>query len=238
MLSVQEDFGEDCLLYHPNPYSENLIEATLQQLSLLQHLPINDLPLLEPKDLIKQASLMQSIFLENFLELPRDQNLCDFLENLALSVAAQPQVNCHFDFERRNLFHLDNGEIGIIDFQDLKRGPLGIDLAGFCVDHYLSVDSERINNCCSMLLKLEHFNFSDAELVEMVLMAALQRNARILGVLSNLYLEQQRAFRLPDLEQILKNFIDITSLLNLKEFAVLEDALRLTPAKVAAICKQ
>ena len=89
-----------------------------------------------------------------------------------------------------------------------------------------------------MLLKLEHFNFSDAELVEMVLMAALQRNARILGVLSNLYLEQQRAFRLPDLEQILKNFIDITSLLNLKEFAVLEDALRLTPTKVAVICKQ
>jgi len=72
----------------------------------------------------------------------------------------------------------------------------------------------------------------------MVLMAALQRNARILGVLSNLYLEQQRAFRLPDLEQILKNFIDITSLLNLKEFSVLEDALRLIPTKVAAICKQ
>ena len=89
-----------------------------------------------------------------------------------------------------------------------------------------------------MLLKLEHFNFSDAELVEMVLMAALQRNARILGVLSNLYLEKQRAFRLPDLEQILKNFIDITSLLNLKEFSVLEDALKLIPTKVAAICKQ
>jgi hypothetical protein len=69
-------------------------------------------------------------------------------------------------------------------------------------------------------------------------MAALQRNARILGVLSNLYLEQQRAFRLPDLEQILKNFIDITSLLNLKEFSVLEDALKLIPTKVAAICKQ
>ena len=114
----------------------------------------------------------------------------------------------------------------------------GIDLAGFCVDHYLSVDRERVHNCCSMLHKLEHFNFSDGELVEMVLMAALQRNARILGVLSNLYLEQQRAFRLPDLEQILKNFIDITSLLNLKEFSVLEDALRLTPTKVAAICKQ
>ena len=89
-----------------------------------------------------------------------------------------------------------------------------------------------------MLLKLEHFHFSDAELVEMVLMAALQRNARILGVLSNLYLEQQRAFRLPDLEQILKNFIDIASLMNLKEFSVLEDALRLTPTKVAAISKQ
>ena len=89
-----------------------------------------------------------------------------------------------------------------------------------------------------MLLKFEHFNFSDAELVEMVLMAALQRNARILGVLSNLYLEQQRGFRLPDLEQILKNFIDITSLLNLKEFSVLEDALKLIPTKVAAICKQ
>ena len=34
---------------------------------------------------------------------------------------------------------------------------------------------------------------------------AIQRNMRILGTLSNLYLKQNRSFRLPDLEQILLN---------------------------------
>lgn len=214
------------------------MQQTLHQLSLMQKLSINNLPLLEPKHLIEQASLMQSAFLKNFLDLPIDQNLYRLLRNIVDGLANQPQVNCHFDFERRNLFLLANHEVGIIDFQDLKVGPIGIDLAGYCVDHYLSVDSQRITNCCKIFLDFNSCNLAKAELVEMVLMAALQRNARILGVLSNLYLEQQRSFRLPDLEQILKNFIDILSLLNLGSFNVLLDALEKTPYVVTKICKQ
>ena len=39
-----------------------------------------------------------------------------------------------------------NNEIAVIDFQDLCIGPVGIDLAGIIVDHYISYSDELINN--------------------------------------------------------------------------------------------
>ena len=49
----------------------------------------------------------------------------------------QQWTNCHFDFERRNIQVIDNSELVLLDFQDLCHGPIGIDLAGILIDHYI-----------------------------------------------------------------------------------------------------
>lgn len=237
-LSIQEDFGNNCLLTLSDPYAPDIHRETLLQLSLIQCLPIKGLPMLSEQQLIQQAKLMHSAFLESFLNIPINQDFIVWLETISAAVANQPQVNCHFDFERRNLFLLPQRKIGVIDFQDLCIGPLGTDLAAFAVDHYQSFDQSRVHASCQIFFELTEMKYNKVDLVETVLMAALQRNARILGVLSNLYLQQNRSFRLPDLEQILKNFMDIATTLNMKNFTVLEDALSMLPSKVTKICKQ
>lgn len=237
-LSLQEDFGNDCLLTLSDPYAPDILRETLLQLSLMQCLPFKQLPMLEEQQLIQQSRLMHSAFLESFLNVSIDQDFIVWLDAISAAVANQPEVNCHFDFERRNLFLLPERKIGVIDFQDLCIGPLGTDLAAFTVDHYESFHESRVHASCQIFLELTQMKYNKVDLVEMVLMAALQRNARILGVLSNLYLQQNRTFRLPDLEQILKNFIDISATLNMKTFSILDDALSMLPSKVTKICKQ
>jgi len=51
-----------------------------------------------------------------------------WLDELAARVAAHPRRVCHRDYHTDNLFLLQNGEVGVIDFQDLLIGPESYDL--------------------------------------------------------------------------------------------------------------
>lgn len=49
-------------------------------------------------------------------------------------LGAEPPVPCHRDFMARNLVPLGGGELAVLDFQDLRLGPPGYDLASLLND--------------------------------------------------------------------------------------------------------
>jgi aminoglycoside/choline kinase family phosphotransferase len=120
----------------------------------------------------------------------------------------QPWVNCHFDFERRNLI-LNQEQITVIDYQDMKIGPIGIDLSGILIDHYYNVDFKNIENMLNYFSKQSKVKYSNSELLDFLRWGCIQRNMRILGTLANLYLIQRRDFRLKDLSMILTNLLSM-----------------------------
>ena len=168
-----------------------------------------------PKSLVKRVSLrklqsqmetFQDIFLKKFLnidldsiEMKDEKKLLEALQKETIEkLSAQKWVNCHTDFEGRNILNPIaedykpwNGGMYLIDFQDTCIGPEGIDLAGIYVDHYhgitLPPDGKK--------------RFS------LIRWGGIQRNMRILGTLSNLYLENNRSFRLMDLPLIHENLV-------------------------------
>lgn len=60
------------------------------------------------------------------------------LERLCERLAAEPAVPCHRDFMVRNLVPLANGEVGVLDFQDLRLGPPAYDLASLLNDSWFA----------------------------------------------------------------------------------------------------
>jgi aminoglycoside/choline kinase family phosphotransferase len=62
---------------------------------------------------------------------PADRDTHDrWARSLVTEILGHPFVLCHRDFHANNLFALDDAEtIGVIDFQDLRRGPDAYDLA-------------------------------------------------------------------------------------------------------------
>ncbi len=46
-----------------------------------------------------------------------------WLDEIAITVDSHPKRVCHRDYHLNNLFFLDTGEVGIIDFQDMLVGP-------------------------------------------------------------------------------------------------------------------
>ena len=126
-----------------------------------------------------------------------------------ISFNDHPKLNCHFDFERRNLIASKANVISVIDFQDLCIGPIGIDLAGILLDHYIVFDESFVKDSLALYKTKSSVDLNTDELFECFRWGGIQRNMRILGTLSKLYMNNNRTFRLNDLPMILDNLINI-----------------------------
>ena len=70
--------------------------------------------------------------------------LDDVFEAITANVLAQQQVFMHRDFHSRNLMFLDQGNPGVLDFQDAVFGPVTYDLGSLLRDAYIQWDEEVV----------------------------------------------------------------------------------------------
>ncbi len=258
-VTVQEDVGDENLydLYDtdidlPRDASVLLgLSTALELLFSLYHAEIPNLKKLSEKNLIDQMKTFVTVYLKNFLSISssdikaQNENIENLIDETMTNLNSQPWVNCHTDFEGRNIMIQElldyNGNICfdespcLIDYQDMCIGPAGIDLAGLLFDHYNFGTTEKsvVQSQIEELLaeKFDSSSFFERkalnrshvltdtdphltnnkygkELYEYARWGAIQRNMRILGTLSNLYLNDKKSFRLPDLKNILFNLME------------------------------
>ena len=204
-VTLQKDLGNDDLLTIFNEENkQDLLKRSLDLLAKIQELPQEEISKLTHDELVDQMHLFKDIFCINFLELEPDNSIDDLMLLTTENIKQQPWVNCHFDFERRNLI-LHQNQITVIDHQDMKIGPLGIDLSGILIDHYYPVNLKDINMMLDYFSKQIKSKYNSEELFNFLRWGSIQRNMRILGTLANLFTEHKRSFRLKDLPMILSN---------------------------------
>jgi len=210
-VTIQEDLGDISIIDLDTSLTEyhSLIDKSLDLLSQLQTANIPQIPKLDEKTLDDQMSQLSTIFLEDFLSLEPHADIHKLQKETVENLLDQPWMNCHFDFERRNIILDANKEIAIIDYQDLCIAPIGIDLAGLLIDHYVKYSDEMISNSLDKYINYMNLDLSSEDIFEWVRWGAIQRNIRILGTLSKIYIEHNRSFRLKDLSMILDNLIDL-----------------------------
>ena len=147
-----------------------------------------------------------------------NSSIDDLISITMSNLKKHPWLNCHFDYERRNLILNKHQSITAIDYQDMKKGPIGIDMAGILIDHYYQCDDDSIRNSLKYFSNKINHKYSGEELHEFLTYGCLQRNMRILGTLTNLYLIHNRTYRLKDLPMIFSNLVAmIPDELNIKE---------------------
>ena len=204
-VTLQKDLGDNDLLTIFNEENkQDLLKRSLDLLAKIQGLSQEEIPKLTHDELVDQMHLFKDIFCINFLEVEPDNSIDDLMLLTTENIKQQPLVNCHFDFERRNLI-LHQNQITVIDHQDMKIGPLGIDLSGILIDHYYPVNLKDINMMLDYFSKQIKSKYNSEELFNFLRWGSIQRNMRILGTLANLFIEHKRSFRLKDLPMILSN---------------------------------
>ena len=210
-LTILEDVGDNSLINKKNFYQDDsLILDVLGLLNSMHQSKLNNLDTTFAMGLESHTKRFSKIFCKEFLELEMFNEYQDFLSKLMPEVMNQQWGNCHFDFERRNIHQLENHELVLLDFQDLCFGPIGIDLAGILIDHYIPCDLEVLKRHCKTFSQLSIFDMSPKETYQATCWGGLQRNLRIMGTLTNLYLRFDRSFRMQDLPQIVSNTITLS----------------------------
>ena len=207
-VTIQDDLGDNDLLKILNTDNKNdLLERSLEILLQIQNSKHIEVEKFSRKELQGQMSLFKDIFCKQFLKIETDQTIDELISETTEALLKHPWVNCHFDFERRNLVLNKKNDLTVIDYQDMKQGPIGIDLAGILIDHYYEVDTSNIKELLNHYSNLMKSKYYESDLFEFLRWGCIQRNLRILGTLSNLFLTKKRSFRLKDLPMILNNLI-------------------------------
>lgn len=148
----------------------------------------------------KKFFLELLFFKEKFLERcltsglsSKDQGL--FLkEALALCqyIGQLPRAFCHRDFHANNLMITSKGEIGVLDFQDARLGPLAYDLVSLCFDSYVALTpDERLRLLDSAIKHFSHPNLRE-ELFSSWQACFIQRQYKALGSFAFLTLEKNK----------------------------------------------
>jgi aminoglycoside/choline kinase family phosphotransferase len=106
------------------------------------------LPEFDRAFVLREMNLFPEWFLERHLGVKMDDKqraqLDKVFEAITANVLSQQQVYMHRDFHSRNLMFLDQGNPGVLDFQDAVFGPVTYDLASLLRDAYIQWDEEFV----------------------------------------------------------------------------------------------
>lgn len=122
---------------------------------------------------------------------------------------AQPQVYVHRDYHSRNLMVLEQGNPGILDFQDAVYGPITYDLVSLLRDAYVQWDEEQVLDWAIRYWErarraglpvqpdIDSF-YRDFEFM------GLQRHLKVLGIFARLYHRDGKDAYLNDLPLVME----------------------------------
>lgn len=211
-----EDLGEDLLLPHLNLndvdtcYSHALMILLRLQQSTLDH---SVFPVYDRKKLRAEMQLFPQWFIEKKLGITLNASEQELIDNtftiLEDSACEQPQVVVHRDFHSRNLLYAEDGNYGVIDFQDAVIGPLTYDLVSLLKDCYIEWPDEKVESWMTAYanmavevgilapVSLETFR-------RWFVLMGLQRHIKVLGIFCRLSLRDNKHAYLNDLPLVLR----------------------------------
>ena len=218
-LMILEDFGDKVLQLEINSENrESFYKNAIKEIQKIQLCNTStNLSILSRDKLEEQMQLFEEWFLRGFLNLvfsDGEQKLVvDSWKIISAECSHQDYVLCHFDFELRNLMLKEDGDIGILDFQDLCIGPYALDLVSIMKDIENPLSKIEFGEYLEFYLNELQCSYGEVKLSMESLerdidFAGFQRQFRILGTLSRLHLRDKKSFRLFDLIQTLKFLIE------------------------------
>ncbi|HEX8611535.1 MAG TPA: phosphotransferase [Telluria sp.] len=134
--------------------------------------------------------------------------LAKVFEAIIANNLAQQQVFMHRDFHSRNLMFMDQGNPGVLDFQDAVFGPVTYDLASLLRDAYVQWDEEIVLDWVvrywqrAKAVGLPVNPDIDAFYQDFEFMA-LQRHLKILGIFCRLNYRDGKSAYLGDLPTVI-----------------------------------
>lgn len=156
-------------------------------------------------------------FVEGLLERPlleRSGQPTEFQamsELLVDTAELQPKGCVHRDFHCRNLMY-DNGQLGIVDFQDALHGPILYDIASLLRDCYFEFSETDIDRWLKYSISITPVlaKYPPTQLKLWFDWIAIQRQIKAVGIFARLHLRDQKSSHLPHILPVLHRLQRLT----------------------------
>jgi len=168
-----------------------------------------------PALLEQEMSLLPEWFLTGLLEMTLSSAdralLTDTFGALIRSAQEQPQVFVHRDYHSRNLMLLDDGGLGVIDFQDAVVGPVTYDLVSLLRDCYVAWAPDRVTAWALEFRDHAGLEVSDEVFKRWFDWMGLQRHLKVLGIFARLWLRDGKPGYLQDLPLVMHYTLSVAA---------------------------
>ncbi len=208
-----EDFGDQLLL--PLLTQTRAGDYYRQACGLLEDLAVADttdvaLPTYDHTLLGTEMDLFCDWFCGGFLELDSAAvhagPYAAYRQALCERALAQPRVLVHRDFHARNIMVLDDGTLGVIDYQDAVLGPLTYDLVSLLKDCYVRWPDDSVREWVLAhregLVQRGLAVASPQAFLQDFHWMGLQRHTKVLGIFARLLLRDGKDAYLADLPRV------------------------------------
>ena len=217
-----EDFGQTCLLDVLN--ADNMQALYTQALNDLVPLQTNidlnscELPYYDQTLLQRELDLFSDWFLKKHCQLSLTDahrtilNSCSTL--LIESALNQTQVCVHRDYHSRNLMHIDDSLLGMIDFQDAVIGAITYDAVSLLKDCYINWSDAEIERCLKPYYQqLINHQLIDCDFQQFQRdfdLMGLQRHLKAIGIFARLNHRDHKAHYLADIPRTLNYVLAVS----------------------------
>lgn len=211
---ILEDFGNTNLLDILNENNfQTLYKQAISEILKMQNADTSNLPLYDKAFLHFEMDLMHEWYLQKKLSLTlsssQEKMLAETLDQISRVVLSQPQnIFVHRDFHSRNIMVQNDGELGVIDYQDGMNGAITYDLVSLLKDCYISFDREKIEVLVLYFRDQLGLDVDDATFLKWFDFMGLQRHIKVLGIFSRLHLRDGKDGYLKDIPLTLSYVID------------------------------
>jgi len=211
---VIEDFGNTHLLSQLSQENfKTLYKKAIDTIVQMQKADVEGLPLYDKAFLHFEMDLMREWYLEKKLGISLTQAETQTVENtlhtISKIVLTQPQnIFVHRDYHSRNIMLCEDGELGIIDYQDAMSGAITYDLVSLLKDCYIAFDREAILELVLYFRDQVAPEINDDEFIKWFDFMGMQRHIKVLGIFSRLHLRDGKDGYLKDIPLTLHYTLD------------------------------
>lgn len=206
------DFGDETLdTYQQKNNALKLYQSAIDNLICLQNaLPSNHLAPFDKTHMRFELSLFEDWYLKKHLSLKHYPDLTHAFDALIEQAASMSQVAIHRDYHSRNLMVTAKQTLGILDFQDMMRGPILYDLVSLLKDCYVDLGCELRDDLVTYYLDNPKAQYAQnrTQFIDDFNCVGLIRHLKAAGIFCRLNYRDNKKHYLKELPLTLKYIAD------------------------------
>ena len=189
---------------------EECLDLALEALVRIQSIESDMVPPYEVSRFRDELAIFTEWLVGPFLRLETPAFINHAWDTLIDATQAQPMVTVHRDYHSRNLLLCDDGNLGIVDFQDALVGPVTYDLVSLLRDCYHVFPEAIVERWLARYRVRKDCGLDSRDFRRAFDLTGVQRHLKAAGIFARLKLRDGRDSHLPDIAPTLKRVADVT----------------------------